>query len=146
MITVVVALGVLFVGGVTIAVIPPTGAVTVSISRNTMRRRVRRLLGAAGVAATIIAVSGWIAPGIVIGLGAYWAIGGWQRRQRSADAEIARLDALASWVESVRDVLMAGEQPIGAIAASVNACSGPMRPAVRRLAAGSGVARARCRC
>ena len=50
--------------------------------------------------------------------------------------EIERLDALASWIESVRDVLMAGEQPIGAITSTVAACPPVIRPQVRRLALG----------
>jgi hypothetical protein len=75
---------------------------------------------------------------VVVGVGAFWAIGGWQRRQRSSDAEIERLDALASWIENVRDVLMAGEQPVGAITSTVGACPPIIRPQVRRLAAGLG--------
>ena len=50
--------------------------------------------------------------------------------------EIERLDALASWIESVRDVLMAGEQPVGAITSTVAACPPVIRPHVRRLALG----------
>ena len=52
--------------------------------------------------------------------------------------EIDRLEALASWIESVRDVLMAGEQPIGAIASTVATCPPVIRPHVRRLAVGLG--------
>jgi hypothetical protein len=54
------------------------------------------------------------------------------------EVEIARLDALASWIENVRDVLMAGEQPVGAIASTVGACPPIIRPHIRRLAAGLG--------
>ena len=83
-------------------------------------------------------MSGGSLPGLVVGGGAFWAIGGWQRRQRSTDVEIARLDALASWIENVRDVLIAGEQPVGAITATVSSCPPVIRPQVRRLAAGLG--------
>jgi len=61
-----------------------------------------------------------------------------QRHDRGSAAEIARLDALASWIENVRDVLMAGEQPIGAIGATVASCQPVIRLHVRRLAAGLG--------
>ncbi|MEZ5298217.1 MAG: hypothetical protein R2697_18685 [Ilumatobacteraceae bacterium] len=105
--------------------------------RRTRRIAIRVLVGLA-VGTLVALVSGWVVPGIVVGVGAGWAVGGWQRRQRSGDAEIARLDALASWVESVRDVLMAGEQPIGAITSTVGASSPVIRPHVRRLAAGLG--------
>jgi hypothetical protein len=86
----------------------------------------------------MFAVSGWVLPAAVVGFGAFWAIAGWQRRHRGADSEIARLDALASWIENVRDVLIAGEQPVGAIQSTVGACAPVIRPSVRRLAAGLG--------
>src|SRR5690606_2276552 len=75
---------------------------------------------------------------LVVAGGAFWAVGGWQTRDRSSDVEIARLDALAGWIENVRDVLMAGEQPVGAIQSTVGACAPAIRPHVRRLAAGLG--------
>ena len=127
-----------FVGGIALAVIPPSDAPAAPTDpRRTRRIAVRTLVGLA-VGTLVALVSGWVVPGIVVGVGAGWAVGGWQRRQRSGDAEIARLDALASWVESVRDVLMAGEQPIGAITSTVGASSPVIRPHVRRLAAGLG--------
>src|SRR5690606_888257 len=86
----------------------------------------------------VTAVSGWVVPGAVVAVGCYMAADGWRRRQRSGEREIARLDALASWIESVRDVLIAGEQPIGAIVSTVDACPALIRPQVRRLAAGLG--------
>ncbi len=128
----------LFVLGVSIALIPPTGAPSVAVRSASPRELGVRLVAATALALLIVVVSGWIAPGIVVGVGAYWAIGGWQRRQRSGDVEVARLDALASWIENVRDVLMAGEQPVGAIAATVGACPPVIRPQVRRLSAGLG--------
>ena len=86
----------------------------------------------------VMAVSGWVVPGAVVAVGCYLAVDGWRHRQRSGEREIARLDALASWIESVRDVLIAGEQPIGAIVSTVDACPPMIRPQVRRLAAGLG--------
>ena len=75
---------------------------------------------------------------VVLGAGAWWAAAGWQRRQRYGRVEIERIEALASWIENLRDVLIAGDQPIGAIAATVNTCPPIIRPHVRRLVAGLG--------
>lgn len=127
-----------FVAGVAIAVIPPTDAPSAPPDPRRTRRLAVRVLGGLAMGTIVALVSGWVVPGAVVGVGAAWAIGGWQRRQRSSDAEIERLDALASWVENVRDVLMAGEQPIGAITSTVGASSPVIRPHVRRLAAGLG--------
>jgi hypothetical protein len=131
---------VLFVGGVALAVIPPTDAPAADAAvdpRRTRRLAIRALTGLA-IGTLIVLVSGWIIPGVIVGAGAAWAMAGWQRRQRSSDVEIARLDALASWVESVRDVMMAGEQPVGAITSTVGATAPIIRPHVRRLAVGLG--------
>lgn len=138
MTVVVAALSALFVLGVVIATVPSTAVPTVRLSKATTRRVGTRLVLASAVGLMVFVVSSWLVPGIVVGVGAFWAIGGWQRRQRSAAFEIERLDALASWIESVRDVLMAGEQPVGAITSTVGACSPLIRPQVRRLAAGLG--------
>lgn len=133
-----IALSLLFVVGVAIAVLPPTEAPTISMSTGDVRTFGVRFVGACGVGLLVLLVSGWIVPGLVVGSGAFWAIRGWQRRDRAGDVEIARLDALASWIENVRDVLMAGEQPVGAIASTVGACPPIIRPHIRRLAAGLG--------
>ena len=129
-------LSLLFVAGVALAVLPPSEATRPTMSTTDIRRLAVRLVGAAMVGLLIFVVSGWVLPGLVVGAGAYWAIGNWQRRDRTSDAEIARLDALASWIENVRDVLMAGEQPVGAITSTVGACPQIIRPHIRRLAAG----------
>jgi len=138
----VVVFSVLFVAGVAIAVMPASTPASDTPSAPTDPRRTRRLatrvLGGLASGTLIVLVSGWLLPGVVVGVGAAAAIGGWQRRQRSSDVEIARLDAIASWVENVRDVLMAGEQPVGAITSTVGASSPIIRPYVRRLAAGLG--------
>ncbi len=138
MIALVVLLSLVAVAGVTFAIVPPGDAPAAPTDPARLRRLGTRSLASLALAIVVITVSGWVLPGLVVGGGAFWAIGGWQRRQRSSEAEIARLDALASWVESVRDVLMAGEQPVGAINSSVAACAPVLRPAVRRLAAGLG--------
>jgi hypothetical protein len=93
---------------------------------------------AVAAGASVLLVSGWPIAAAVVTAGTYWLIGTWQARQGVADRGIARLDALASWIENVRDVLVAGEQPIGAIASTVGACSPLIRSKVRRLAIGLG--------
>ncbi len=138
MLAVLVLLSLLFVLGIVVATAPATTTPTVEISTATLRRIGSRFVGATAIGLLVVLVSSWLLPGLVVGGGAFWAIGGWQRRQRSTDVEIARLDALASWIESVRDVLTAGEQPVGAITATVSSCPPVIRPQVRRLAAGLG--------
>lgn len=138
MILIVVSLSLLFVLGIAIAVVPPTGAPIRIVTTMSGRQLAIRSLVAGVVGGLVVVFSGWLVPGLVVAGGAFWAIGGWQRRQRSSDAEVARLDALASWIENVRDVLMAGEQPVGAITSTVTACAPLIRPHVRRLAAGLG--------
>jgi hypothetical protein len=133
-----VAVSVLFVVGVSIAVLPATGAPTLRWQRGTGRKLGARTLAAVGLGGTVVLLSGWVIPGVVVAIGAAWAVAGWQRRQGTRVDEIARLDALASWIENVRDVLTAGEQPIGAINASVAACSPAIRTPVRRLAVALG--------
>jgi hypothetical protein len=133
----VIAWSLMFVAGVSIAVIPPAGTPT-GVRIGDLRQLLVRLFGASGLGLVVLVVSGWVAPAVVLGVGAFLAIGGWQRRNTGSDMEIARLEALASWIESVRDVLMAGEQPIGAITSTVGACPPIIRPHVRRLAAGIG--------
>lgn len=91
-----------------------------------------------GLGLLVVAVSGWLLPAIVLGVGAWWAVGAWQARQRYDSGEVERIEALASWIENLRDVLVAGDQPIGAIGSTVSTCPPPIRPQVRRLAAGLG--------
>jgi hypothetical protein len=134
----IVLLSALFVAGVSLMLLAPSSAPAPTFSTVSVRRLGIRFVGAVAVGVIVFVVSSWPIPGIVVGVGTFWAIGGWQRRQRSNDNEIARLDALASWIESVRDVLMAGEQPIGAISSTVSACPPIIRPQVRRLAVGLG--------
>jgi hypothetical protein len=138
MLSLVVALSVLFVLGVAIVAIPPDVLPAPSFATGTVRRMGARFVSASLVGLLVFAVSSWLLPGAIVGAGAFWVIGGWRRRQRSTTTEIARLDALAGWIENVRDVLLAGEQPVGAITSTVGACSPLIRPQVRRLAAGLG--------
>jgi len=128
----------LFVMGMALMVLPVDDTPAISMSRGDLRRLGGRIAGSVAIAVLVLVVSGWAVPALVLGVGSFWAIGGWQQRDRANALEIARLDALASWIENVRDVLMAGEQPIGAINTTVAACPPIIRPHVRRLAAGLG--------
>jgi Flp pilus assembly protein TadB len=96
----------------------------------------------AGVAACglIIAMSGWIVPSVVVGTIVGWLCNSMQRRRSDVDVGVERTEALASWVENVRDVLQSGNQPVGAIGATTETCPPSIRPHVRvlfaRLSAG----------
>lgn len=96
-----------------------------------------RLAISGATALLIIASSGWVLPAFVVAAGVYMAFRTWQRRDRSTNS-VERTDALASWIENLRDVLIAGDQPIGAIASTVSTCPALIRPQVRRLSAGLG--------
>ena len=60
---------------------------------------------------------------------------GCQRSRRtSAKVEQARIKALASWCEQLRDLLTAEHGIVGTIAATARTCPEPIRPEVERLA------------
>jgi Flp pilus assembly protein TadB len=122
--------------GVFLAVTPPTPRAGVVRGRRALKALAWQLVAGLVAAAVVVLVSGWLLPAAIVGALAFWATAGWLGRQRGASREIERLDALASWIESVRDVLMAGEQPVGAITSTVSACPPIIRPQVRRLALG----------
>ncbi len=89
-----------------------------------------------GAVIAVVAISGWFGPAVVIGVIAGFATRNLILSRRDHGSEIERVEALASWVENLRDVLSAGDQPMGAIASTVVTCPGPIKPQVRRLAAG----------
>lgn len=97
-----------------------------------------RALLALVVFASIVALSGWIVPAAVVAGAAWWGAGSWSGRHRHGQDEVARVEALATWIEHLRDVLLAGDQPVGAISATVSTCPPAIAPQVRRLAAGLG--------
>lgn len=96
-----------------------------------------RLAVSCAAALVIVSISGWLIPAAVVSVATWFAMRTWQRRDRNRD-DVARTDALASWIENLRDVLIAGDQPIGAISATVSTCPPTIRPSVRRLSAGLG--------
>ena len=97
-----------------------------------------RAAGAAAAALIVLAASGWLLAAAVIAAGSWYAIGAWQQQDARGASDVQRIDALASWIENLRDVLIAGDQPIGAINATVATCPAAIKPQVRRLAAGLG--------
>jgi len=97
-----------------------------------------RAVGSVGIGLLVLAFSGWLVASVIVVVGCWHATAVWQRRDRRTVSEVQRTDALASWIENLRDVLVAGEQPVGAINATVATCPAPIKPQVRRLAAGLG--------
>jgi hypothetical protein len=127
---------VVFVCGVVLVLTPPSPRANAERRGQRTQALVSQFAAGAVAGAIVLLVSGWLLPAAIVGGVAFWGTAGWLGRQRGASREIERLDALASWIESVRDVLMAGEQPIGAITSTVAACPPVIRPQVRRLALG----------
>ncbi|HYN32667.1 MAG TPA: hypothetical protein VES40_08585 [Ilumatobacteraceae bacterium] len=99
---------------------------------------VPRFMASVGVGALVLTFSGWLIASLVVAIGCWFAVGRWQRRDKRAISDVERTDALASWIENLRDVLVAGDQPVGAINATVATCPPAIKPQVRRLAAGLG--------
>lgn len=101
-------------------------------------RRAVSAAWATGFGVVVLAVSGWVVPAIVIA-GATWLwVAAFQRRGSGNANDLERTEALASWIENLRDVLLAGDQPIGAIASTVPTAPPVIRPAIRRLSAALG--------
>jgi len=100
--------------------------------------RSAQLAVAAATGLLVLAFSGWIVPSVVVAIACWFAIASWQKRDRRQANDVERTDALASWIENLRDVLIAGDQPVGAINATVTSCPAAIQPQVRRLAAGLG--------
>jgi len=91
------------------------------------------ILAAVVAAALVVAISGWIIPSVVVGAIAGWLIASIERRPNNVDVGVECTEALASWVENVRDVLQSGNQPVGAIGATTETCPPSIRPHVRLL-------------
>lgn len=130
----------LLLAGVVIATAStvPDRDTAVSAPSPITRERVVRGAWAGALAIVILAVSGWVVPSLVIGVAAWFWVAAFQRRDRRRAQDIERTEALASWIENLRDVLLAGDQPIGAIASTVPSAPPIIRPAVRRLSAALG--------
>ncbi|MGA1570115.1 MAG: hypothetical protein ACO38K_10655 [Ilumatobacteraceae bacterium] len=121
--------------GLWLSLIPPVATNTpIAVTR----RAVRAGVVGVTVAVTVGVASGWVFTAIIAGAAAGLVsadASSIQRRHPSnGPAAIARLEAVATWIESLRDLMGAGEQPIGAVTVSVPAAPEVIRPAVQRLA------------
>lgn len=125
------------------------GVVGVAVARSQPAGGVRRnhldpapAIAGVVVLSIVFALTGWLLPALVLAGGAAFGVRQSRRRGRRDPDSVERVEALASWVENLRDVLRAGHQPVGAIAVTVETCPAPIRPQVRalsaRLAAGHG--------
>ncbi len=131
----------LLVLAVVVAVVPVDDANTEAAPISTARldgAHAVRAAWAAGFGIVVLAVSGWVVPAFVIASATWYWVAAFQRRDSRQANDIERTDALASWIENLRDVLLAGDQPIGAIASTVPSAPPIIRPAVRRLSAALG--------
>lgn len=91
------------------------------------------IISAIAAGAFVVAISGWIIPSVVVGAIVGWLANSMRTRRTGADVGVERTEALASWVENVRDVLQSGNQPVGAIGATTDTCPPSIRPHVRSL-------------
>lgn len=119
----------------------PAGAVGGASTAHSLGRRVspgaiRRAAPAMGVGVAALVLSGWALPALAAALMLWWVRGAWERVHRVGRSELVGLEGLAVWIENVRDVLAAGEQPIGAIAQTSSSSAAELGPAIRRLNAG----------
>ena len=78
----------LFVVGVGLIVLPPSNTPIASIDLGVRRELAIRVAGAIAAGVLVLVVSGWVLPAVVVGAGAFWVIGGWQRRETSSTVEI----------------------------------------------------------
>ena len=83
----------------------------------------------------VFAVSGWTVPAVVVACLVGAAAQRMSNHDGSAQLAVARVEALASWVENVRDVLQAAGQPIGALGITAETCPELIRLHVRTLSA-----------
>lgn len=101
--------------------------------RRLTSRQLRRLTVAAVVGLLVLVITRWVAAGLAgVVLVACWdRVFGGTRRARVATA---RLDALAGWTESLRDLIATGMALPEALPASVGGTVPVLRPALERLA------------
>jgi hypothetical protein len=132
---------VLLVIGVIVAVVPvdpPDPQASAGTTSGFNTNVAIRAAWATAFGVVILAVSGWVLPALIVATAAWYWVRAFQRRDRSGQNDVERTDALASWIENLRDVLLAGDQPVGAIAATVPTAAPSIRPAVRRLSVALG--------
>lgn len=103
--------------------------------RSWSRAGVRRLAVPLGLALVALAVTGWPLVALVAGAAAWFVVPSRSESVRTDRSDSDVLEALVSWIENLRDVLLAGDQPIGAIRATVATAAPSIRRQVRALAA-----------
>jgi len=81
-----------------------------------------------------LVVTGWAVAFVAGAVGGFVGLRAWGNRGTSAKVEQARITALASWCEQLRDLLSAEHGVIGTIAATARTCPEAIRPEVTRLA------------
>jgi Flp pilus assembly protein TadB len=123
-----------FLGVLAVVGVPqrPAGRPTRRRRRATAQERTRRLVVGLVAGAVALLLTRWVVAGLAIALlGAYWdRIAGSNAQERVA---IARLEAMASWTESLRDTIAGAvglEQAIPATAVNAGAA---IRPALNLL-------------
>ena len=89
---------------------------------------------AAMAGAVALVVTGWVVAALAGAVGGLLATRAWRNRGESMKAEQARITALASWCEQLRDLLSAEHGMIGTIAATAKTCPDAIRQEVTRLA------------
>ena len=95
-----------------------------------------RAVGAVVAGAVGLVATGWVVAGVAAGAGGWAAVAMWQRRgSGGGEREQARIEALASWCEQLRDLLSADNGIHGTIEATAATCPSALRPEVSRLAA-----------
>lgn len=90
----------------------------------------------AGVFAALLAllVTGWVVAAIVGVVAGFAGVRGWRTRSSNQWFEQARITALASWCEQLRDLLSAEHGVIGTVAATAKSSPDEIRAEVTRLA------------
>jgi Flp pilus assembly protein TadB len=101
--------------------------------RGLSRGQGRRLLTALGAGVLVLIITRWVAAaaGVALLVSCWDRVFGGTRRARAATA---RLEALASWTESLRDLLATGIALPEALPASVTSAAPVVRPSLDRLA------------
>ena len=83
----------------------------------------------------VFALSGWTLPAMVVACLVGAAVHRMSNRDGDEQLAVERVEALASWIENVRDVLQAAGQPIGALGITAETCPDVIRRHVRTLSA-----------
>ena len=103
---------------------------------NAGQRVPARLLLAVGTGLVVLLASGWPMPALIAATSVFLVSRTAFAGRRAEVSRVVRLEALAAWIESLRDVLIAGEQPVGAVLATAGSCPAVIKEEVGRLAEG----------